>query len=102
MRERVAGTSVEEDGEDVDGAGRELIVVVARWRGDDVTGGIGHGNCHMKTPDSCCVCSNIFFWVGRKGRKEQGLEVVVIDSCYPIVPFSFLLFGVGVRHGGVH
>jgi hypothetical protein len=33
VRERVAGTSVEEDGEDVDGAGRELIVV-ARWRGD--------------------------------------------------------------------
>ena len=34
VRERVAGARVEEDGEDVDGAERELIVV-ALWRGDD-------------------------------------------------------------------
>ena len=33
MRERVVGASVEDDGEVVDGAGRELIVVVVvgRW-----------------------------------------------------------------------
>jgi hypothetical protein len=32
VRERVVGTSIEDEGEEVDGVGRELIVVVVvRW-----------------------------------------------------------------------
>ena len=36
VRERVAGASAEDDEEDVDGAGRELIGVASlvAWRGD--------------------------------------------------------------------
>jgi hypothetical protein len=39
-----------------------------------------------------------FFLFGWMERKEQGLEVVVIDSCYPIVPFSSfcLVWGCGM------
>jgi hypothetical protein len=54
VRERVVGVCVEDDGEEVDGVGRELIVVVVVGRshplapsgvGGSVTAGVSH--CHQ-------------------------------------------------------
>jgi hypothetical protein len=73
VRERVVGVSVEDDGEDVDGAGRELIVVVvwpfAGRHGDggrqaDVTGWLSQKLSH----EIGCASCRIF--IPRKGKER--------------------------------
>lgn len=44
VRERVAGVCVEDDGEEVDGVGRELIVVVVGCRPFASAGAVGSGS----------------------------------------------------------
>jgi hypothetical protein len=80
VRERVVGVSVEDDGEDVDGVGRELIIVVVGWRGEvecdgevcDVVTGLASGSVDdeiVLSDRSCLVlrgcglawqCANVF------------------------------------------
>ena len=43
MRERVVGVCVEDDGEEVDGVGRELIVVAVVGRSFASAGAVGSG-----------------------------------------------------------
>jgi hypothetical protein len=76
VRERVAGASAEEDGEDADGAGRELIVVVGP-RGDGrngqcdrqtgVTGSLSQPLSH----EIRCRGLSVSVLVVRRERKEQ-------------------------------
>jgi hypothetical protein len=84
VRERVVGASVEDEGDEVDGTGRELIVVAvgrSRWprltrrrRGSkSVTGGVSRRHASV-TRNEMCVCR---IFIG-KARNE--------DLCYPIVP----------------
>ena len=83
VRERVVGASAEEDGEDADGAGRELIVV-AGPRGDGrngqcdsqtgVTGSLSRPLSHEIRCRGLSVSVRIFLLFEGKGRSS--LEVV--------------------------
>jgi hypothetical protein len=63
------------------GSGENSFVVVGHGA---VGGDSGRVTCHVSVTHEIGWLSNFFIW---KKRKEPGLEVVVIDLCYPIVPF---------------